>query len=120
MVVLADVVLALVKAIVLLWGALTNWAYRLVYRSHKKVNNFNKVGGSNIILIFLGLVGISFGPVATTWKKIHLRNKLDMKESNEAQMFPSLCSNHRVCPADSSPRRCERGPRSRWVPARQR
>ena len=59
MVVLADVVLALVKAVVLLWGALTNWAYRLVYRSDKKVNNFNKVGGSNIILIFLGIVGIS-------------------------------------------------------------
>ena len=88
MVVLADVVLALVKAIVLLWGALTNWAYRLVYRSDKKVNNLNKVGGSNSILIFLGLVGISFGPVATTWKKIHLRSKLDIKDSNEAQMFP--------------------------------
>ena len=58
MVVLADVVLALVKVIVLLWGALTNWAYRLVYRSAKKVKNFNKVGGSDIILIFLGFVGI--------------------------------------------------------------
>ena len=58
MVVLADVVLALVKVIVLLWGALTNWAYRLVYRSAKKVKNFNKVGGSDINLIFLGFVGI--------------------------------------------------------------
>ena len=61
MVVLADVVLSLVKAIVLLWGALTNWAYRLVYRSAKKVNNFNKVTS---LSIFLDLVGIKIGPKA--------------------------------------------------------
>ena len=82
MVVLADVVLALVKAIMLLWGALTNWAYRLIYRSDKKVNNFNKVGGSNIILIFLGLVGISFD----LWPQPGRRYTI--RDSNEAQISP--------------------------------
>ena len=50
MVAVGDVVLALVKAIVLSWGALTNWAYRLIYSSAKKVKNFNKVTGVYITL----------------------------------------------------------------------
>ena len=55
MVVLAELVLALVKAIVLSWDAITGWAYRLVYRSHKKVKNFNKVRAAHIISVMYGI-----------------------------------------------------------------
>ena len=43
MVVLAEIVLYLIKAIVMSWDAIIGWAYRLVYRSDKRVENFNKV-----------------------------------------------------------------------------
>jgi len=40
---LGKVLLAVVKAVVLTWGLLTTWAYRVAYASSKKVKNFNKV-----------------------------------------------------------------------------
>ena len=63
MVAVGEVVLALVKAIVLTWGALTNWAYRLIYSSAKKVKNFNKVTGVYITLSFTLFIRIGFGNV---------------------------------------------------------
>ena len=40
---LGKVLLALVKAVVLTWGFLTAWAYRVAYGSRRRVKNFNKV-----------------------------------------------------------------------------
>ena len=54
MVVLADIVLVLVKAMVMSWDAITGWAYRLVYRSEKRVNNFNKVRAQYDVLNLIG------------------------------------------------------------------
>ena len=49
MVVLAEIVLYLIKVIVMSWDAITGWAYRLVYRSDKRVKNFNKVRSGHVI-----------------------------------------------------------------------
>jgi len=40
---LGKVLLAVVKAVVLTWGLLTTWAYRVAYGSRRRVKNFNKV-----------------------------------------------------------------------------
>ena len=40
---LGKVLLALVKVVVLTWGFLTAWAYRVAYGSRRRVKNFNKV-----------------------------------------------------------------------------
>jgi hypothetical protein len=54
MVVLAELVLYLIKAIVMSWDAITGWAYRLVYRSDKRVKNFNKVRAWYVIKNSIG------------------------------------------------------------------
>ena len=43
MVVLAEIVLALINTIVMLFDVISGWAYRLIYRPDKRVKNFKKV-----------------------------------------------------------------------------
>ena len=64
MVVLAEIVLYLIKAIVMSWDAITGWAYRLVYRSDKRVENFNKVRAGHVISILVGKASVMI-PVKT-------------------------------------------------------
>ena len=40
---IGDFLLALIKTTVLVWGALTNWAYRIIHNSSEVVKAFTKV-----------------------------------------------------------------------------
>ena len=40
---IGDFLLALIKTTVLVWGALTNWAYRIIHNSSEVVKAFSKV-----------------------------------------------------------------------------
>ena len=40
---IGDFLLALIKTTVLVWGALTNWAYRIIHNSSEVVKAFAKV-----------------------------------------------------------------------------
>ena len=42
--------LALVKAIVLVWGTLTNWAYRIIHDSTEVVKAYSKVHRNGFFL----------------------------------------------------------------------
>ena len=43
MALIGDFLLALIKTTVLVWGALTNWAYRIIHNSSEVVKAFAKV-----------------------------------------------------------------------------
>ena len=40
---IGDFLLALIKTTVLVWGALTNWAYRIIHNSSEVVKAYTKV-----------------------------------------------------------------------------
>ena len=55
---IGDFLLALIKTTVLVWGALTNWAYRIIHNSSEVVKAFAKVW----LLRFFLLCSVNYGP----------------------------------------------------------
>ena len=50
---IGDFLLALIKTTVLVWGALTNWAYRIIHNSSEVVKAYTKVWLHRYSFLFL-------------------------------------------------------------------
>ena len=50
---IGDFLLALIKTTVLVWGALTNWAYRIIHNSSEVVKAYTKVWLYRFFFVFL-------------------------------------------------------------------
>ena len=50
---IGDFLLALIKTTVLVWGALTNWAYRIIHNSSEVVKAFTKVWPFRFFIVLM-------------------------------------------------------------------
>ena len=53
---IGDFLLALIKTTVLVWGALTNWAYRIIHNSSEVVKAYTKVWLCRYLLLLIMII----------------------------------------------------------------